>query len=72
MKKCSLDHFVESLNPWLDEKYIRSVTLDKEGRVTFTFMDKVSDTYEITDCDRSRVKKVCDDLAARGISVTEI
>ena len=44
MKKCSLDHFVESLGPWLDENYIRSVTLDGDGRVTFTFMDKVMGT----------------------------
>lgn len=72
MKQCDLDHFTESLRPWLDNDYIRSVTIDRKGLVTFTFMDGISDTYEITDCDRNQVKKVCEQLSARGIPVREI
>jgi hypothetical protein len=72
MKQCSLEEFKESLAPWLDSNYIRSVTLDHQGLVTFTFMDGVSDTYEITDCGRERVKTICDELLARGIPVREI
>lgn len=69
MKQCSLNHFTESLAPWLDSNYIRSVTLSKEHRVTFSFIDGVSDTYEITDCDSRQVEKVCRDLAKKGITV---
>jgi hypothetical protein len=72
MKQCSLQHFTESLRPWLDNDYIRSVTINPKGLVTFTFMDGIMDTYEITDCDRNQVKKVCAELSARGISVREI
>lgn len=72
MKQCSLDHFTESLRPWLDNDYIRSVTIDRKGHVTFTFVDGIMDTYEITDCDRNQVKKVCRELSARGIPVREI
>jgi len=62
---------MESLEPWLDNKYIRSVNLDRQGRITFFFVDAVSETYEITDCDISQVKKVCKDLAEKGIPVRE-
>jgi hypothetical protein len=55
MKQCSLDNFTESLQPWLDNDYIRSVSVDQKGYITFFFMDGVEDTYEITDCDMSQV-----------------
>lgn len=72
MRSCSLENFMESLKPWLDDNYIRSVNLDQKGRITFFFIDGVSDTYEITDCDISQVKKVCRDLGAMGIPVREV
>ncbi|MDW7773569.1 MAG: hypothetical protein SCH71_11845 [Desulfobulbaceae bacterium] len=72
MRSCSLENFMESLNPWLDSNYIRSANLDLKGRITFFFIDGVSDTYEITDCDISHVKKICKDLASRGIPIREV
>lgn len=71
MKECSLDHFTESLRPWLDNDYIRSISVDEKGRITFFFMDGVEDTYHITDCDMSHIKQVCKELAERGIPVKE-
>lgn len=72
MKSCSLDNFMESLKPWLDSKYIRSINLDKDGKITFFFVDGVSDTYEITDCEMSHIKKICKDISDQGIPVREI
>lgn len=69
MKECTLNHFTESLAPWLDDNYIRNVVLHHDGRVTFSFMDNVSDTYEISDCNVSEIRKICEDLAKRGIPV---
>ncbi len=72
MKQCSLDNFMESLSPWLDTKYIRNISVNPNGYVTFLFMDGVRDTYEITDCDRTRVLEVCKDISGRGIPVQEV
>ena len=69
MKKCSLNHFTESLAPWLDDNYIRRVTLNTDNKVTFSFIDGVSDTYEVTDCNARQLNKICCDLAAKGIQV---
>lgn len=69
MKQCSLNHFTESLSPWLDSNYIDSVTLSKKQQVTFFFNDGVSDTFEISDCNRKQIEQVCRDLAASGIDV---
>ena len=69
MKECSLNHFTESLAPWLDDKYIRSVKLHDNGQITFSFKDGINDTYQVTDCDRSQISKICHDLVRKGISV---
>ena len=69
MKQCSLNHFTESLEPWLDANYISTITMGKNGHVIFSFIDGVSDTYEITDCNRQQVEAVCRNLQEKGISV---
>lgn len=69
MKQCSLSQFTESLSPWLNNNYIRSVTLRDDDSVVFSFIDGVSDVYEINDCNRSEIEKVCRDLQERGIKV---
>ncbi|MCF8056889.1 MAG: hypothetical protein K9K37_09645 [Desulfocapsa sp.] len=69
MKQCSLSQFTESLTPWLDNNYIRSVTLRDDDRVVFSFVDGVNDVYEINDCNRSEIDKVCRDLQEKGIKV---
>lgn len=71
MKQCSLDQFSECIDLWLIQNYIRSVIIDPRGRVTFTFMDGIKDTYEITGCDRAQVKKACRHLSEQGIPVKE-
>ena len=71
MKECSLDHFTESLRPWLDNNYIRSVSIDQSGHITFFFMDGIEDTYNVTDCDMSHIKQICADLKKQGILVKE-
>ena len=71
MKQCSLDQFSEYIVLWLAQNYIRSVRIDPRSRVTFTFMDGVKDTYEITGCDRAQVKKACRHLSEQGIPVKE-
>ncbi len=72
MKQCSLDHFNESVELWLAQSYIRSLTVDPKGRVTFTFMDGVKDSFQITDCDRAQVVRACRSLSDHGIPVREL
>lgn len=69
MNECSLNHFTESLEPWLNSDYIRSIRLDSDDRIIFSFIDGVSDIYRITDCNRSQVEGVCRDLQEKGILV---
>lgn len=69
MKECSLNHYTQSLAPWLNKNYIRLIRLDDDGRVVFYFYDGVIDSYEITDCDRVQLKAVIKDLQEKGIPV---
>ena len=69
MKKCSLNHFTDSLAPWLNDNYIKSVTLCNDDTVLFSYNDGVNDAYEITDCNAGKIQQVCRDLAAKGILV---
>lgn len=72
MKQCSLNNFTESFRPWLDNNYIRNVVIDKKGNVTFTFMDGIKDTYQITNCDKAQIRKVCKELSDRGVPVRDL
>jgi hypothetical protein len=72
MKQCSLDHFSEYLELWLAQNYIRNVTIDPRGRVTFTFMDGVKDTFQISGCDRGQVIRACRFLSDQGVPVREL
>lgn len=71
MKQCLLDHFSMCLELWLGENYIRAVTIDRRGRVTFTFMDGVKESFEVCDCDRAQVLRACQILADYGIPVRQ-
>jgi hypothetical protein len=71
MKECTLDQFSESVDLWLVQNYIRSVTIDVRGRITLTFMDGVKDTFQITGCDKGQVKRACKILSDQGIPVRE-
>lgn len=72
MKQCSLDHFNESVELWLAQNYIRSLTIDPRGQVTFTFMDGVKDSFQITGCDRAQVVRACRYLSDHGVPVREL
>lgn len=69
MKQCSLNQFTESLSPWLNDNYIHRVTLRDDDKIVFSFIDGVSDVYEISDCNRPQIDKVCRELQKRGINV---
>ncbi len=68
MKLCSLEHFTESLLPWLNDKYIRNVTV-YEGKVIFNFNDGIINAYKITDCNKDQIQTICRDLSNQGIAV---
>lgn len=69
MKTCSLNHFMEAMQPWLADDYLRSVRLDASGQVVLEFTDGVQNVYAIDDCSRDQVKAVLQDLTTRGIHV---
>ena len=39
MKTCNLSDFMKSLNPWLDDEYIRGAYLDDNGHFVLLFTD---------------------------------
>ena len=55
--------------PWLNDKYIRNVTIHDSGKVLFLFNDGITNTYKITDCNKNQIKTVYKDLESQGIPV---
>lgn len=66
-KSCSLQDFMEELNPWLDRDHIRKVQIDGDGRLVLFFFDGMRHVYDITDCNRAQVDEVLASLQAKGI-----
>lgn len=70
MKACSLNSFLEEINPWLDEKYIRSAETNGTGHFILHFLDGTKHDYAINDCNEEQVQDVLKKLKAQGITVT--
>jgi len=55
MGTCSLNDFLEELNPWLDKDYIKEVNVDDKGHFILFFRDGMKNVYSINDCNKSQV-----------------
>lgn len=69
MKSCSLDDFMQELEPWLDDDHIKEAFLDNSGRLVLLFRDGMKNVYDIDDCNKAQIEKVLNDLQNKGISV---
>ena len=70
MKECSLNAFLEEINPWLDSKYIRSAETNKKGHFILHFLDGTKHDYLINDCNEEQINKILKGLESRKITVT--
>lgn len=71
METCSLNDFLEELNPWLDREYIKEVHLDSKGHFVMYFRDGMKNVYSIDDCNSSQVAKIITRLKSKGIPVVD-
>ena len=69
MKECSLNGFLEEINPWLDSKYIRSAETNGKGHFVLHFLDGTKHDYVINDCDEQQVEEIMKKLKVQGINV---
>ena len=72
MKTCTLSDFMQSLNPWLNEDYVRSVVVDANHRLRLHFVDGGEAVYRIDDCTEDRLEEILDRLKNNGIPVQEL
>ena len=69
MKECSLNRFLEEINPWLDSQYIRSAEANDKGHFVLHFLDGTKHDYAISDCNTEQVKEITEKLKAQGIKI---
>jgi hypothetical protein len=60
---------MNALTPWLDDDYIRKAYLDDNGHFVLLFTDGVKNVYHITDCEKSQLNDILEDLKKKGIPV---
>ncbi len=68
MNTCSMNQFLESLEPWLSDNYIRKGRIDENGDVVLMFNDGVNNVYRITDCTRAQLDGIIEKIRSRGIA----
>ena len=47
METCSLNDFLEELNPWLDKDYIKEVHVDDKGHSILYFRDGMKNAHGV-------------------------
>lgn len=68
MKSCSIHDFLEEINPWLNNRYIRKSLTDGKGNFIIYFLDGTKNTYRVDDCNKKQVVNVLRDLKIKGVS----
>lgn len=69
MKECSLNSFLEEINPWLESKYIRMAETDAIDRFTIHFYDGTKHNYLISDCEKEQIESIFEKLKSKGIKM---
>ena len=69
MKICRLNDFMESVQPWISEQYIRKAYLDDNGDFVLAFNDGVKNVYRVEDCTREQLIDVLKEMKQQGIKV---
>ena len=69
MKSCSLNDFMQEINPWLDDDHIREAFIDNKGHFVLMFKDGMKNVYDIDDCNEGQIRAVLADLKKKGITV---
>lgn len=69
MKTCKLNDFLEAVKPWMDTAYIRNAYLNADGHFVLTFMDGVTNTYQIDDCNAGQLEGILQNFEKKGITV---
>lgn len=67
MKTCSLNDFLQELNPWLDNDHIKEAFIDEKGHFALIFKDGMKNVYDIDDCNKEQIRAIIEDLRAKGI-----
>ena len=71
MKKCNLSDFIETMEPWLSSDYIRRVRIDENRGFKLFFVDGVSNTYYIDDCNDTQFQNIINKLQEKGIPINK-
>ena len=69
MKACSLNKFIDDLQPWLSSNFISKAVIETEGRFTLYLVNGTMNIYKIDDCNKHQVEEVCENLIQKGIVV---
>jgi hypothetical protein len=69
MKTCTLVDFMQALEPWLNDDYIRQARLDDKENFTLIFVDGGQNVYHVDDCTAGQLKNVVELLKKNGVPV---
>jgi hypothetical protein len=71
MDTCILKDFIQSLDPWLSQDYIREGSVDSNRVIHLLFRDGVKNSYRIADCTGEQLQEIITKIKERGIPFKE-
>lgn len=69
MKTCSMNMFLEELNPWLSSEYLHKAVTDGKGHFTIYFLDGTKNSYAVNDCNEMQINDLMETLKKNGIHI---
>jgi hypothetical protein len=68
METCTLNDFIETLDPWLSDSYIQRGYLNEYGDIVLLFTDGVENVYRIDDCNEGQMSDIIEKIRKSGIT----
>ena len=70
MNKCTFIDFMQALEPWLNDHYVRKAHLDDNGNFILMFVDGGQKVYHVDDCSAEQLKDAVELLRQNGVPLS--
>ena len=69
MHTCTFIDFMQALEPWLNDDYVRQAGFDDKGNFTLMFVDGGQKVYHVDDCTAAQLKDAVELMKKNGVPV---
>ena len=69
MNTCTFLDFMQMLDPWLNDDYIKEARFDGNGKFIIMFADGVTNTYRLKECTAKQLEEATEHMRKKGVLI---